>query len=208
MGGRHRHNRGMAYSALLPRTLECKPIDLGHIGDQCEALSVSGLFDLALEGPVILPLKVQRQDTEYWCWAALSSALGQYYNTEKLQQCEILCKILNRPYCCEEKTECAEQYPLASGLDVVRVESCKIDGPPEFARLCEELRNHKPVCARLSANGIGHLIAVSGYDAIRKEIMIQDPANGGTSWMSFAAFPENYWSGAQWTHTYWTRPKL
>lgn len=157
-----------------------------------------------------LPITVKEQLKSRWCWAAIASAVGNYYQTISLDQIEIAAILLHDfdngegLYSEDEIIARNVNFKLDVALKQVNCFSHWTIGKPIFERIQFEINQGRPLGVRLEwFKGGAHYILIKGYNDEGK-ILIEDSLHGPSS-QNFNQFPDNYReSGAVWTETFWT----
>lgn len=174
-------------------------------------------FGTCYQSPIIddtgrrLPIAVGEQLKSRWCWAAIASAVANYYQTMRITQVEVVNSLLPDPdagnglYSEQELLERNINFKLDVALKYVNCFSHWTIGKPVFERIQFEINQGRPMGVRLEwFKGGAHYILVNGYNDRDGSIIIEDPLHG-PSVQAYNKFPDNYReSGAVWTETFWT----
>jgi hypothetical protein len=155
---------------------------------------------------------MQPQEHSEWCWAAVAASVSDFYaqvsGTAKESQCAIASRCLT--YQC-----CPPLPPGWNGNTFWALENAlgahlaqgPIDGPLSFSDIVTEIDAKRPVCCRISFDGVdGHFNAIVGYDDTDdEEVIIRDPLYTNTnSRFPYATFVKNY-QGGSWDNSYRTK---
>ncbi len=160
---------------------------------------------------VWLPINVNQQRKSRWCWAAIASAVGSYYQTDTIEQEELVEQLLEGISHDEElysKDEIKEQnvnFKLDKALKYVNSFSHLKLGKPIMERIQFEINQGRPFGVRIEwFKGGAHYVLVKGYNAEDGSLFIEDSLHG-SSVQPYNQFPDEYREGgAVWTETYWT----
>jgi len=149
----------------------------GGGASQCDTAPSTGAANLAVT--------FHQQHTEEWCWAAVSSAVTDYFRGVMGQDCQFLSAyfygLADVNQCCAQPILCNRpalsmseiQYALSN---VGNIASIVANGPLSEAALQRELANGRPVVAGLTSTFSGHVILIVGYGPAGYHI--QDPFFG------------------------------
>lgn len=122
------------------------------------------------------------QQTQVWCWAAVSEMLLRYANAPRMQ-CEIVGTWV-RTNCCD--AQIAQAYCLhgAPSLQVIQQTllgfgniRTQLTGPMSFEQIKQTIASGRPIIAAYSNSFSGHVVVIHGYDE-RGNIHIIDPYYG------------------------------
>lgn len=149
-----------------------------------------------------LNFPLDRQQQTNWCWAAVTTALVEYFDREPVSQCELVNKYYQRSDCCSPSMPCNK---LESLEDVLSNENLLENDDIENKFSLDTIKTilqgdvKRMVCIRVF-NRIGHFIAISGYD--ENFVFIQDPSlhSGDSKLVDYEAL----FNGVLglWTHSY------
>jgi len=144
----------------------------------------------------VLNVFLARQQTDVWCWAAVSEMVLGYYGRPVAQ-----CQILSAWYqadCCTFALSCRTTAPLQVIQQTLFAGGglrSEITGPLSFPALAAEIDAGRPVIA--AYRGVsGHVVVMYGYDP-NGFVYIHDPLYGshrvpyGTT---FSYFGQLFWS--------------
>ncbi|MBF0283334.1 MAG: hypothetical protein HQL51_02640 [Magnetococcales bacterium] len=162
-----------------------------------------------------LPLVMQRQTQTNWCWSAVGTSVGLFFQTGQWTQCDTAngCLKLAGVNCCNAPTPaaCNVYGYLDKALTYTKSFKSVSSGTATTQALADQINMGRPVGVRVEWNGGGaHFMAITGYKycAILSSvvtIVIQDPIFGETI-MLYRDFAANYQSGGTWNGTYLTKP--
>lgn len=165
---------------------------------------------------VWLPIAVESQKKSRWCWAALTSAIVQYYKGVGLAQSTIVDNLLtdfrddddddDDRYSKDDIDNQNINFNLDVALKEVDCFSHWTIGKPSFERIQFEINQGRPFGVRLEwFRGGAHYVLIKGYDTTDKILIIEDSLHGASR-QEYKEFPEKYKeSGAVWTETFWTK---
>ena len=167
-------------------------------------------FEPCQQGPhlpesVVLAFNVEPQLKENWCWAAISSSIGRYYQTGHWQQQQLAYDVLKAKH--GPTAAPGDNHPctLDHGLSHVGCLGNWSQGKPSFEQLQYAINDERPVCLRLAwFSGGAHYLVIKGYNPRTLELYIDDPRYG-TSISRYGDFPFGYKKvGGLWSETFWT----
>jgi hypothetical protein len=158
----------------------------------------------------MLPLAMQRQENDQWCWAAVASSVADFYGTGPTTQCAIAGSELGL-VCCPAQPPaigCDVPWYLDRALQRVGHLHCMTFVSESFATVQREVNGGKPLGARIAWSASGaHFVGLAGWsiDAMGTEYVdVHDPFYGFTT-STYASFVAGYRSpGDAWTHSYFT----
>ena len=78
-------------------------------------------------------------------------------------------------------------------------------GPIDFPEIAQQINDDLPVGARIgwTGGGIGHFVAVIGYNELTGMVVVADPLHGESA-ISVATLKSSYKGLGRWTDTYFT----
>ncbi|HEX8223909.1 MAG TPA: hypothetical protein VF605_08850 [Allosphingosinicella sp.] len=184
----------------------------GHPGRG--ARSVPAAASGSLRGfPNPLPLRLEKQGGENWCWAAVTIGIARLYNASvESRQCRFVTKAFGKSpsdHCCGSDPptdECDRPSSLDVALDSVE---CFADGAnaAPFATLQREINQGRVVGVRIERpTTAGHFMAVSGWKlgpAGQEVLIVNDPADGTVKEMRYTDLVHS--REGDWTDTTFTR---
>lgn len=148
-----------------------------------------------------------------WCWAAVSSSISHFYDSNSQNsQCVIANIELARSDCCDFPCnqgglEFDVPRTLASPLGWVGcLRSWDPNGSASRSTLQKELNAGRPVCARIKWLGGGaHFVVIVQFDAESDKVIVKD-----SSWdrreISYDQLRTNYGDDqGKWTDTFYTK---
>jgi hypothetical protein len=154
----------------------------GGGGDSGDASQGGGVSNTAR----ILPANYVSQQTQVWCWAAVTSEMLTYYGVQNYQ-CQLVglvtynvvnaCCGTGDPACLTTASlETMEYlvYQLTSG----RVSMYEIQGALSFDQVVATIDAGNPFVIGYEGSFSGHVVLVVGYDKSSQEIYIHDPYYG------------------------------
>jgi len=160
----------------------------------------------------ILPDFMQPQQQDNWCWAAVGTSVGVFFQTGAWTQCGTAAGCLPGGLdCCGDPGPCDVYGYLNTSLTYTKSFNQTIQGTYGASDVEAQVNMGWPVCVRVAWNGGGaHFLAMSGYsypddDPSAVTLYLQDSIYGDSS-MAFGDFPALYNGGGTWTHTYLTQP--
>jgi hypothetical protein len=159
-----------------------------------------------------MPFQVETQEESRWCWAAVSSAVDQYYSPLAfLSQCEVASEVLVQPDVCNDPDAYDDSGALEVGLNVIgRYDHVDPEGTKmTFDALQTEIDAGRPVCVCIQWDGSqnAHFVALCGYSEWSGGLRLVDVADPfyPDSTQNFDAFPLSYHGGGSWLQTLFTK---
>jgi hypothetical protein len=135
--------------------------------------------------PIALPLPFQERT--YWCWAAVSKGVADWYfqGNSQYRQCSIATSVLNVGDCCNG-APCNKIYDLDKALAAVghysgETQYYSSQGPFDMAQqsIQTEIDAGRPLGAKITwRDGSGHFVVVCGYsfsDVNNSTLYVADP---------------------------------
>jgi hypothetical protein len=146
------------------------------------------------------------------CWAAAVASTCNYLDGKKsLTKCSVAQDRRPPPAavdCCANLDQCDVEGSVSQSLSQRRRLRQVGQGKPPIQKIKDEIDNDKPVCVRIQwlSTGVGHFVAITGYsgDPGSEMIQVKDPLFTDRS-VDFGSFPAQYETGADWTHTIFTK---
>lgn len=153
-----------------------------------------------------LSFDMQRQEQDYWCWAATTSSVSRYFNSgSPWDQCEVASASLGAE-CCAAPLPCDRPYTLDDPLGLVGNLQLLVASSDVRENVELEINAGRPVCCHITwTDGSGHFVAVSGYDWNTDDVIIEDPLYGPQT-VPFHTFVSSYRGTGSWDFTYYTQP--
>lgn len=159
----------------------------------------------------IFPYFMQQQQQSNWCWAAVGTSVGIFFQTGNWTQCDTANNGCGRKDCCSTPSNCNIYGYLNTSLEYTKSLSQYLQTSYSVNNVQTQINLGYPVGVRVSWFTLGaHFNVIAGYsypdnDPDNVTIFIQDPIYGKTQ-IAFSDFPKNYQSGGTWTHTCTTKP--
>lgn len=163
----------------------------------------------AVDGAVLLEVRVEKQLLNNWCWAALASALGGYYGTSQASQTEIASRLLEADCTAlaideELRKRVDREFRLDRAMMAAGCFSHWSAGKPMFDRVRFEINLGRPFCARIEWHqGAAHYVLIHGYRERGEHILVADSLHGPGQY-PLPDFPARYREGGAWTETFWS----
>lgn len=156
----------------------------------------------------LLKFKIQAQSQDFWCWAAVSASIGEYYDKKSWKQCTVASDVLNEG-CCDNhfpETVCNVPSKLTPALEsVYHGDASNPLQIIDASKIRDELDAEHPIGVRIEwSDCSGHFVVIYGYEDGPDNTLvlnIADPWLGVTSVIEFSEFPLD----ASWTNSYYTR---
>ncbi len=159
---------------------------------------------------------IQTQIELNWCWSAVATTVGLYYDsTKNLQQCQVAQKVTGIANCCPDNEACDQFAGLDTALTAVNsmlttpLNNKLLPGQVlKFAAVQAEIDAGRPVGVRIQWYGedpdAGHFVIISGY-AIEasgeKWVDVSDPYYDDSS-APYDQFVSAYLEAGAWSDTY------
>ena len=198
----------MIASFMLPASRIPQAVDLDHVPLQAP------LDGAALASSASLPVIMQHQQGNNWCWAAVSVSIANYYTADSATQCDVASKEL-RLGCCPERPgdpcpgNCDVPWQLNLALKRVGHLDSTLGQAATFAAVQAEINSQQPIGCHITwVLGSGHFVAITGWSlgaSGTSYVDIKDPFYGPTT-LPFSQFSTAYQkSGDSWDYTYFTK---
>ena len=153
---------------------------------------------------------MQRQLKSNWCWAATSTSVSYYYNSNSpWTQCRVACTILHRNDCCNDGDPnlCNVVGKLNEALTVTGNYVTLVFGVLSAAKIQAQINAGAVIGARIEwADATGHFVAIYGINQINGQyyLNIADPIYGN-SILPIDEFANRYQGRGQWNVSYITK---
>ena len=157
-----------------------------------------------------LGLSMQQQLQANWCWAAVSSSISHYYNSDSAwTQCSIANSELSQSSCCDDgaSASCNQPWYLDQALTCVGHFSSVSSAVEMYNDVQVLVANKEPLGVRIGwLGGGGHFVAISGYTSIggTQFVDVEDPIYGSST-VTYQGFCTSYQGNGTWTHSYRTQ---
>lgn len=153
-----------------------------------------------------LAFTMQQQQMENWCWAATSTSVSQFFDSDSTwTQCAVATTCLSPERCCEMPLPCDKQFRLDLALQATANLRGMVGGALPFEDLATEIDAGSPVCCHIAwPGGGGHFVAVIGYDSANQDVDVADPYYGSST-LPLSTFLSAYQSTGRWGFSYLTR---
>jgi len=143
------------------------------------------------------------QGMENWCWANVSSMIYNYFYNQKTEDCEIASLYYKKYDCCAGDIKCNETIHIKNMIKLLEnelgVKTELIYNPISFYKIVKNIhRDNLIIIIGLNSYN-GHVYLISGYDKIKKRIIMIDP-NIGKLVMSYSVSINSSFMG----NWYWT----
>jgi hypothetical protein len=161
---------------------------------------------------MMLPLRIQKQLLENWCWAAVTSSISFYYNKNMRgwQQSQLagrlldgICANINRNNADSAPGLCDRQLDIARPLSATGHFAGQQNRPLTPEEIVSQINSGFPVCCQVLWTGLtaSHFVVLYGYEGNRLIIGDPDPDDGGAFFVDYHTFLNNYRNGGQWVRT-------
>jgi hypothetical protein len=159
---------------------------------------------------IMLDVKLEKQDQDRWCWAAVSMGIANAYGDfAETQQCVVASRVLSPLLCCPKgkNDSCNVGQTLTTPLNTHL--QAEINGALTFAFVKTNIDDGNPIAVRIGwgDGGNGHAVVISGYyeDESNQDVYVCDPYLGGRGiGYVFEEFRDNWQQQGAWTFTYLT----
>ena len=177
--------------------------------------------------PKLLNVTIQLQEQSNWCWAAVGSGIGGFYDHTSYSQCWIVTAVFKRldkergthimdnVDCCDPNVNpsvqpCNGESGADQALNTPNQHFGHNTGSLTFSDVIGQIDLGQPFAAEISwARGGSHFVAITGYgyfgDPAVECIYAQDPVYG-SSWNWIAKFSSQYQGSGTWTSTTLSKP--
>jgi hypothetical protein len=164
----------------------------------------------------VLKFKIQHQNRDQWCWAAVASSMCGFYQDQTAPtQCQLANQFLfPGEDCCQAGASDTCNTPFA--LSLVLNQLGHLVQPPRgvvaFEDLDQEINvNRQPVVVRITFSDqvTSHFVVVMGtaIEASGTQVLnIADPSQGtgSVTSMEYLTLRDDFKPGARWDETYFT----
>lgn len=131
---------------------------------------------------VKLEVELSYQETQVWCWAAVSEMILQY-DAHVIDQCQIVGAYLGyyNNECCYYPQYCQTTAPIETIQRALfyygGMMSYLYPSALTFDQVVLEIDAGRPIVAGYTGSFIGHVVIIYGYDA-KGQLYIHDPSYG------------------------------
>ncbi len=164
---------------------------------------------------MVLEYQRQIQLLDYWCWAAVTSAIALKYNpasgyTQGVLAGELLdssCAAIAPGNTSNVPAVCNQQYSLGDALRYTQNFAWEVESNLTLAEIITQIDSGWPVCCQIywaDRNDQGHFITIYGYDGTTITIADSDP-NAVTDTIDYYDLITAY-RGGQWIRSFGTQP--
>lgn len=153
-----------------------------------------------------LSLTMQTQTQSNWCWAAVGTSIGLFFQTGTWTQCSVACGVLDIASCCTNPSSpsCNVYGFLDKSLTYTKSFASMLKQAIGMSDIVTKISHGTPVCLRCAWNGGGaHFITIYGYNQANGTVNVADSIYGYSTQV-FNTFPSHYQGGGTWTTTYFT----
>jgi len=158
--------------------------------------------------PQLTTYPYQQQRLSEWCWCAAAASIAGWYRQRDVSQCEVA-EIVFGVACVGDTPldSLNEPKPLDLPLRRLKNLAAVLDGAVSFEQVTHMIDQGRPVGVRIQwvdAPGVGHMVALSGYDVSLRAVMVEDPKFGQQQ-CAYEGFRDSYLGHGFWSFTYVTR---
>lgn len=152
------------------------------------------------------------QGPPLWCWAAMGESISRYYDSgSQWTRCRLANRLRGpgdqaRNCCSGDGTQCNWMRTMDQVFAAIGHLRDTRNGSISFDRICEEIEQGRPICVRVTPQGNGHFVAITGVERVGgiNRILVNDPARRD-SIVPYDRFTTYYEGTSSWTLTYLTR---
>ena len=146
---------------------------------------------------LILPFEMEEQKEDFWCWAATTKAVSDFYTPKApISQCSVAGRVKGVDCCRNSSGVPCNEYDFLS--DALKQTNNFKDFLPKiilWSEIRDQIAKGKIVCAYIEwdNSAAGHYVAVYGVAGIgrgKKKVYVRDPA-GDDNLMDYSEF-KNY----------------
>lgn len=166
----------------------------------------------------VLPLDMEPQENDFWCWAAVANAIDRYYALRPngdgnwKSQCQVASTVFGTNCCgAGASSVCFQTQTMPPALTAVGHQTAwPVQPQLSFDEVAAEVRAGRPVVAFVERPG-GHFVVIRGFgtDGVGRWVQVEDSAfPGGSAGEAyyFSTLQSHYPPGGRWTHSYFTTP--
>lgn len=159
-----------------------------------------------------LNLVMQSQQQTNWCWTAVGTSVGLFYEPQQVwTQCQLVNGEFNLTSCCQDGSTaaCNKPWRLERALSWVGHYQGNASGSAAFTSVKNHIDQDRPVGGfiRWKGGGVGHFVVIKGYREQNglQRVEVEDPFYGSSVY-TFDDFRLRYQNATgAWTWTYFTR---
>jgi hypothetical protein len=163
-------------------------------------------------GSAILNFYGQYQETLVWCWAATTVSINLYYSPASgWTQCALANTMFRRSDCCnpQKPNACLQAGYIESALyQTGNLDYAQPSGA-NYVDVVGMINAARPIAIAINwVAGGGHSLSIYGYwydDSTNRYFMYVCDPYWGNSIVDYTTFPANYYGGATWAQTCWTK---
>src|SRR4029079_16590575 len=111
-------------------------------------------------------MSIKQQEHTNWCWSAVATSVGLFFQTGDWTQCGTANGCLNLPGtdCCTDPGPCNVYGFLNQSLTFTKSLNQFFEGTAPASDIEEQVGQNDPVCVRVAWNGGGaHFLSITGY---------------------------------------------
>lgn len=175
-------------------------------------LAASAPGGAAAQSDVLDNFTVEHQQQDNWCWAAVSTSISRFFNSQSTwTECSLANAELQRSDCCGAggPVGCNIPWYLDTALTSTGNLASYQRGTTTFAEVQNQIAAKHPLGCRIGWQGDGgHFVALGGWVLApdgTQYIDVYDPIYG-FSQVTLATFSSAYQGNGSWTDTYFTQP--
>lgn len=153
-----------------------------------------------------LPLVMQAQQADYWCWAATTFSVSSFYDLQSDRtQCQIASTCLTQP-CCAAPAPSDKPFVLEVPLQTTgHLQGDPFPGPASRAQIQAEIDQSRVVCCFIDwSDFTGHFVTIASYDWRTDDLVIDDPLYARST-TPYEVLLASYLGRGSWTYTYLTQ---
>ena len=146
-----------------------------------------------------LNLAMEKQETDNWCWAAVSVSVRKFYGLPgPATQCEQAGRLLNIPTCCADRDSCDKRFVIDPAIFSLSL------GAFLFDAVKQQVDNGRVVTARIKwAEGGTHFVCIDGYIEAGPQqlVSVKDPFYEPST-IPYETLKSAYLNRGAWTDSY------
>lgn len=147
----------------------------------------------------------QQQKETFWCWAAVTAAIDDYYHSGFRRQCDLVDLTYPGNQCCNNggSSQCNQAAHTSAALASQGHLAQTMPGSLSPAGVDNEIAQKKPphpIACSLSSGGGGHAVTIIGRDTVngRLRLQVSNPTYPAPLTYDYQRFQ------ARWTRTHLT----
>lgn len=168
-------------------------------------------FERPARGPgAKLPVPMEHQQQQNWCWAAATVAIAEFYKRGTgWSQCLLATQEFNEAACCIDPFRCNHPWHVDRALKRTHNYDSEREGPAAYSEIVEHVNARRPLIAHVQWNTppgekkSGHVVVLYGYGD-GNTVLFGDPWGPDDLTLPYDDLL-TYGGRGRWVHTYYTR---